>query len=103
VGNCNEANTYGVNPDTGEIMWKVESGGTTSPIAFMNGVAYFSGGSDGRLNAIDIQTGKYIWKLKNPRPDYWTRHVAVVPGDGNRPDLIVASTYKEYMAFPAAR
>jgi len=103
VGNCNEANTYGVDPDTGEIMWKVESGGTTSPIAFMNGVAYFSGGSDGRLNAIDVATGRYIWKLKRPGSSNWKRHVAVVPGDDSRPDLIVASTYKEYMAFPAAR
>ena len=84
-------------------MWKVESGGTTSPIAFMNGVAYFSGGSDGRLNAIDVATGRYIWKLKRPGSSNWKRHVAVVPGDDSRPDLIVASTYKEYMAFPAAR
>lgn len=103
VANCEEAFTYGVEPETGEILWKASSGGSTSPIAIMNGVAYFSGGSDGRLNAINIKTGKYIWKLKNPRPDYWKRHVAVMPGDGNRADLIVASTYKEFMAFPATR
>jgi outer membrane protein assembly factor BamB len=103
VANCEEAFTYGVNPDTGQIMWKVTSGGSTSPIAIMNGVAYFSGGSDGRLNAIDVTTGRYIWKLKRPGNSNWNRHVAVVPGDGKRPDYIVASTYKEYMAFPAAR
>jgi outer membrane protein assembly factor BamB len=103
IGNTNEATTYGVNPETGQIMWQVKSGGTTSPIAFMNGVAYFSGGSDGRLNAIDVTTGRYIWKLKRPGSSNWKRHVAVVPGDGKRPDYIVASTYKEYMAFPAAR
>jgi outer membrane protein assembly factor BamB len=103
VANCEETFTYGTSPETGQILWKVKSGGTTSPIAIMNGVAYFSGGSDGRLNAIDVTTGQYLWKLKPPGEEYWKRHVAVVPGDGKRPDLIVASTYKEYMAFPAAR
>jgi outer membrane protein assembly factor BamB len=97
--------TVGIDANTGRQLWRVETGGTAGPVAIMNGVAYFAGASDGRLNAIDIYTGKFLYRLHPPAGlDRWKTHVAVVPGDGNkRPDLIVASTYTHYMAFPAAR
>lgn len=29
----------------------------------MNGALYFTGGSDGKLHAIDLKTGKHRWKI----------------------------------------
>lgn len=97
--------TVGIDANTGRQLWRVETGGTAGSVAIMNGVAYFAGASDGRLNAIDIYTGMFLYRLHPPAGlDRWKRHIAVVPGDGNkRPDLIVASTYTHYMAFQAAR
>lgn len=97
--------TVGLDANTGRLLWRVETGGTPGNIAIMNGVAYFAGASDGRLNAIDITTGKFLYRLERPANQRfgWKRFMAVVPGDGKRPDMIVASTYSHYMAFPAAR
>ncbi|MFY8000138.1 MAG: PQQ-binding-like beta-propeller repeat protein [Candidatus Kapaibacteriota bacterium] len=58
---------YALEPNTGNERWKERSAGSILGQLFvMNGVLYFTGGSDGVLHAIDIKTGKHLWKIECP-------------------------------------
>jgi polyvinyl alcohol dehydrogenase (cytochrome) len=84
VGAQKSGYVYGINPDTGKLIWKTKAGrgGTTGGIEFalasannsvFVGVVDFDDGKQSPeplrpgLYSLDLLTGKYIWK----RPDSW--------------------------------
>ncbi|MDP2423297.1 MAG: PQQ-binding-like beta-propeller repeat protein [Bacteroidales bacterium] len=63
IANCEDTYTYCLNPENGSELWKVQSAGTSSRMSYLNGIVYFAGGSTEKLHAIDINTGKTVWKI----------------------------------------
>jgi outer membrane protein assembly factor BamB len=63
LANCENGIFYCINPETGAIKWHVDGAGTSTPLRYLNGIVYFSGGSTGRIHAIDTNTGEYVWML----------------------------------------
>ncbi len=63
VANNEDTYTYCLNPDTGDIIWRLKTAGTSGRISYLNGIAYFVGGSDGRFYAIDVDAGKIVWRI----------------------------------------
>ena len=76
---------YALNPDTGDIIWQEQTSSASGDMLYMNGVIYIVGLGDGKLHAIDAQTGKHIWKFRSP--DYESSNTNssfedAVTGDG---------------------
>jgi len=90
----------GVNKTTGDVVWqdstpsdKVLHGQWSSPaIGIVNGQAqaYMAGG-DGWLYALDVKTGKHIWKFDlNPKDSVWKP-----AGRGDRNSVIATPVFYE--------
>ena len=107
-GNNQDRYTYCFDPATGQQIWKEEGSGTSTPLTYLNGVLYFLGGGDGKLHAIDANTGQHLWRVKSPDLDKnsgaWFYGVCVaVPGkDGNK-GRIVATTGLNAYGYEAIR
>ena len=100
--------TYCLDPETGRQIWKEESSGSASPISYLNGVLYFMGGGDGRLHAIDANTGKHLWRLRSPDVDknsgaFFYGTCVAVPGQGGNKGRIVATTGLNACGYEAIR
>ena len=63
---CEDRFLYCLDINTGQTLWKEQNTGTCSPISYLNGVLYYLGGGDGKLHAVDADTGKHLWKLTSP-------------------------------------
>ncbi len=65
VASCENQRVYGLNATTGNLIWSSPGSGTPSNLKnrILNDVVYFGGGSSGFLHAIDINSGKTLWKL----------------------------------------
>jgi outer membrane protein assembly factor BamB len=63
---CEDRFLYCLDINTGQVLWKEQNTGTCSPISYLNGVLYYLGGGDGKLHAVDADTGKHLWKLNSP-------------------------------------
>ncbi len=83
---------YCIDPYTGSSIWEEPGAGTSSPLTYMNGVLYFTGGSDGKLHAVDTETGETVWKLKGEHYDhgYFFNPVYVIPAKDGKPARIIA-------------
>ena len=109
VANNEDTYLYGLSPISGRQLWKTKASGTSSEMQYLNGVVYFVGGGDGLLHAVDIQTGKHLWKVRSPDLDrnsgaWFDRKVTVVPpGPGQEKGTVVVNSYIAAMAFEAAR
>jgi len=96
-----------LNPVNGDIIWKTFSSGTNSEISYLNGVVYFVGGSTGKLHAIDINTGKTVWKIdaaKLGEPNgssFRTSAVYVFPSEGDQKAKVIAFSYLNAYCFEA--
>jgi len=96
---------------TGNELWKGEGSGTSSQMAYLNGIVYFVGGGDGFLHGMEEGTGKTIWKIRSPDigvvinkvyPSF-TRFCAVVPGINGAKGRIVTHTGYNIYCFEAAK
>ena len=102
IANCEDTFTYCLDPLTGRQLWQEKSSGTSTPISYLNGVVYFSGGGDGRLHAIDATTGKHLWRVKSPdevvNPGAWFYGVcvAVAGKEGSKGRVIVTTGLNAY-------
>ena len=108
IANCEDTYTYCLDPLTGRQLWKEKSSGTSTPISYLNGVVYFSGGGDGKLHALDATTGKHLWKLKSPDESVnsgaWFYGVCVaVPGKNGGKGRVVATTGLNAYGYEAIR
>jgi len=109
IANNEDRHLYAFDPDTGRQLWKEQSSGTSSPLAYLNGVVYFTGGGDGLLHAVDTETGKHLWRIRSPDLEHnsgawFKRHVAVVPPakDGEK-GKVLTSSYLSAICYEAAR
>lgn len=107
IGNNEDRYTYCLNPVNGDIIWKTFSSGTNSEMSYLNGVVYFVGGSTGKLHAIDINTGKTVWKIdaaKLGEPNgssFRTSAVYVFPSEGDQKAKVIAFSYLNAYCFEA--
>ena len=101
--------TYGFNAWSGNLLWEEKSAGRPSELKILNGIVYFTTGGDGRLHALDIQTGKHIWKLKCPDKNYDPSYpfksdgVAVFQGKKGKKGKIIASGFINAYCYEAIR
>ena len=108
IANCEDTFTYCLDPLTGRQLWQEKSSGTSTLISYLNGVAYFSGGGDGKLHAIDATTGKHLWKLKSPDESvnsgawFYGVCVAVASKEGGK-GRVVATTGLNAYGYEAVR
>ncbi len=109
VANCENNILYGLDASTGVTRWQGEGAGTSSRLEdrYLNGVVYFSGGSTGRIHAVDVQTGKTLWRLESgylePGTDDWKPDLYVVPGQNGEKGRVIACTFLNAYCFEAAR
>lgn len=108
VANCEDGYIYGLNPATGTQVWKEKSSGSSTRLYYQNGVVYYAGGGDGLLHAVEVQTGKHLWKLQSPdvlrdSRAFYQGMVAGLPGQGGNTGTIFANTGRNIYAYPAAR
>ena len=96
---------YALNAETGAIKWKGERApGTSSRMVILNGVLYYVNGGDGRLWALDAETGKTLWRLKSPDNNFgFKSEINVMPGDGTRKGYVLTSTWHGACAYEAER
>ena len=109
LANNEDTYLYALDPETGQQLWKEKSSGTSSPMAYLNGVVYFVGGGDGLLHAVDIETGKHLWKLRSPDLEdnsgaWFKRYVSVLSAEkeGEKGKVLVSS-YLSAFCYEAAR
>ena len=99
---------YCLDPATGRQIWKEKSSGTSSPISYLNGVVYFLGGGDGKLHAIDANTGQHLWRLNSPDKAkdsgaFFYGVCVAVPGSGGSKGRVVAMTGLGAYGYEAIR
>ncbi|MEO6130226.1 MAG: PQQ-binding-like beta-propeller repeat protein, partial [Saprospiraceae bacterium] len=106
LANCENDIFYCINPATGAIKWHAEGAGTSSPLRYLNRIVYFSGGSTGRIHAIDTNTGEYVWRLEPDKYDNaedFKPDIYVAPGqNGEKGKVIICTPTKAY-CLPAYR
>ncbi len=109
LANNEDTYLYALDPETGQQLWKEKSSGTSSPMAYLNGVVYFVGGGDGLLHAVEVETGKHLWKLTSPDLEvnsraWFKRYVSVLSAekDGEK-GKVLASSYLSAFSYEAAR
>ena len=105
---CEDRFLYCLDINTGQVLWKEQNTGTCSPISYLNGVLYYLGGGDGKLHAVDADTGKHLWKLNSPD---LTKNVgaffygvcAAVPGKNGQKGRVIGTTGLNAYCFEAIR
>jgi outer membrane protein assembly factor BamB len=102
-----ETYAYGLDPMTGNQLWRIPSGGGASEMQALNGVVYWKDRGDGKLYAVEATTGKLLWKLNDPDPEsnsWWKSDgVAVMAGKNGEKGRVFASTHLRMYCFEAAR
>ncbi len=105
IANNEDTYTYCLNPDNGNTIWKTKSAGTSGRIGYLNGIVYFVGGSTGYLHAIEVSTGKTVWKIKGNSLDgspFRPHATYTLAANDKQPARVVAMTsfnaycYKAY-------
>jgi len=106
LANCENSIFYCINPETGAIKWHVDGAGTSTPLRYLNGIVYFSGGSTGRIHAIDTNTGEYVWLLDpanyNHQEDF-KPDLYVAPGENGEKGKVIICTPEKAYCLPAYR
>jgi outer membrane protein assembly factor BamB len=107
IANNEDTHTYGISPENGSILWKTESSGTSGRISYLNGIAYFVGGSSGKLHAIDVSTGEHVWKIdasnlgEPSNSNFKTNAVYVFEAENGNPAKIIALSHLNAYSFEA--
>jgi outer membrane protein assembly factor BamB len=63
IASCENEILYCLDPFSGSQLWQTKGSGTSSRLAYLNGIVYFVGGGDGKLHAVEATTGKTVWLL----------------------------------------
>jgi len=107
IANNEDTFTYCLNPENGNIIWKTESAGTSGRMSYLNGIVYFVGGSTGKLHAIDVSTGKHVWKInasnlgESSTSNFKTNAVYVFQAENGNPAKIIALSHLYAYSFEA--
>jgi outer membrane protein assembly factor BamB len=105
---CEDRFLYCLDTNTGQVLWKEQNTGTCSPMSYLNGVLYYLGGGDGKLHAVDADTGKHLWKLISPDVTknsgaFFYGLCAAVPGKNGKKGRVIGTTGLNAYCFEAVR
>ncbi|MCH7410819.1 PQQ-binding-like beta-propeller repeat protein [Belliella sp. DSM 111904] len=108
VVNNEDQFVYCLDPISGTQLWKTRGSGTSSYMSYLNGVVYFVGGATGNLHAVDIGSGKTVWKidinnLGESGDRFRTSAVYVTPGENNKKGKVIALGGLNAYCFEAYR
>ncbi|MCK4664106.1 MAG: PQQ-binding-like beta-propeller repeat protein [Bacteroidales bacterium] len=108
IANNENLTLYCLDPETCSEIWTGEGAGTSSRMSYLNGIIYFVGGSDGKFHAVDISTGKTIWRLNAEIIEgndglFKTNAVYVFSGENGNKGKIIALTDMYAYCFEAYR
>jgi outer membrane protein assembly factor BamB len=108
VANCEDTYIYGLDPVLGKELWREKSSGTSTRLVYQDGVVYYAGGGDGLLHAVEVQTGKHLWKLQSPdfkgnSSAYFWGMVAGLPAANGKKGRIFASTGLNVYCYEAVK
>ena len=107
IANNEDTFTYCLNPENGNLIWKTESSGTSGRMSYLNGIVYFVGGSTGKLHAIDVSTGKHVWKIdvgnlgESSTSNFKTNAVYVFQAENGNPAKVIALSHLNAYSFEA--
>ncbi|HOS84104.1 MAG TPA: PQQ-binding-like beta-propeller repeat protein [Bacteroidales bacterium] len=90
---------YGVEKNTGKILWNIENSMPCRYMQLLNGIVYFD---TGYIYAIDAETGKKLWYLE-PHDGTRFNECKVVPGKDGKKGHILASSDKHVYCFEAIK
>jgi outer membrane protein assembly factor BamB len=105
---CEDRFLYCLDTNTGQVLWKEQNTGTCSPLSYLNGVLYYLGGGDGKLHAVDADTGKHLWKLTSPDVTknsgaFFYGLCATVPGKNGQKGRVIGTTGLNAYCYEAVR
>ena len=109
LANNEDTYLYALDPETGRQLWKEKSSGTSSPMSYLNGVVYFVGGGDGLLHAVEVATGKHLWRLHSPdleenKGAWFKSDVRVILSESeDEKGKVLVSSYLSAFCYEAAR
>ncbi len=89
-------------------IWSTASHGSISVMNELNNVVYFSSIGDGRLHALDANTGEYLWRLISPDKDkypggHFKTECVVAPGENDEKGRVIVSTFYSAICYEAIR
>jgi len=92
--------------NTGREVWEnLECSSNTSNMIVLNGILYFASMGNGRLHAVEVATGKLLWKLK--MPDYKDAslqpELTIIPGNNGEKGRIIVRSFLNAYCFEAER
>jgi outer membrane protein assembly factor BamB len=100
IGNCEDTNMYALDPETGKILWREKTAGTSRTPFYMNGVAYLAGNGDGLLHAVDTKIGEHLWRVICPEKGGDASFFGYVTGANGK---IFVCSFGNLYCFKAAR
>lgn len=109
VGSCENKILYGLDAESGRIIWRGEGAGTNSDLEnrILNGVIYFGGGSTGYFHVVDIYSGRTLWKLDPYRYEEnnsgWDWSITVMADPNGGKGKVIIQNYLHAYCFEAAR
>ena len=93
--------------DREHVLWRADGHGSgVGKFHMLNGIVYFA---DGKVHAIDVATGKYLWHLKSPdlkrygSDAFFKRGLWVIPGKGDQKGRVIANTHRSGVCYEAIR
>jgi outer membrane protein assembly factor BamB/predicted phosphodiesterase len=90
----------GLNAETGQMIWSSKTKGLVGGHPSSDGASAFFGSGDGSVYAVELQTGKIVWKQtiitrENPYKtliySLWATHAAVIPDEPSQKQLVLVS------------
>jgi hypothetical protein len=108
IGNNEDRYMYCLNLETGAILWKVRTAGTSSCLSYLNGIVYLAGGSVPKLFGIEVSTGRMVWgidasRLKGGKSGEVFYSVYTLPAENDEPAKVIALTNLNAYCFKAYR
>jgi outer membrane protein assembly factor BamB len=106
IASCENEILYCLDPFSGSLLWQTKGSGTSSRLAYLNGIVYFVGGGDGKLHAVEAATGKTVWLLDGEKflgGDWFTSYnaVYVFPENDEMPARVIALNHGYAYCFEA--
>jgi outer membrane protein assembly factor BamB len=105
IASCENEILYCLDPDNGAIIWQTAGSGTSSRLAYLNGIVYFVGGGDGKFHAVEAASGKTVWLLDGAKLDGGMfasyNPVFVFPANNNQPAKVIALSLINAYCFEA--
>ena len=94
--------------NSGRKLWDIRSSGSSTELSYLNGVVYFVGGGDGKLHAVDAETGDYLWKIVSPdlsknKSAVFSGLCAVIAGKGSEKGKVVVLNGLNAYCYEAIR